>query len=76
MEKFEMTKEPITTNAADLHNRFAPLYHHYPGQATHQPAYIELNPAERSLWADYNAEVGTAIPSAVWHRLIYRLPIP
>ncbi|MBT9151341.1 MAG: hypothetical protein DDT40_01534 [candidate division WS2 bacterium] len=76
MKKFELTEEKIATNAADLYNKLAPLYYRYPMQLAYQPAYIELNPSERSLGADYNVEVGNAVPSAVWHNCIYRLPIP
>ncbi|MBS3937213.1 MAG: hypothetical protein KGZ50_01400 [Peptococcaceae bacterium] len=64
----------IRTNAAACRDELAPLYGTYPGK--HRSAYLELNPSEWSLGADYNSEIGIANPFAVWHSLIYRIPIP
>ncbi len=69
-------KMEITTTADDLRNEFAPLYCHYSSQHYPQPAYLMLDPAERRLEADYNVEIGNAVPFTVWHNRIYRLPIP
>lgn len=53
----------------------APLHHRYPGQAGPQPAYIELTEDGKVL-ADFNAELGNAMPAAVWHRRTLRWPLP
>ncbi|TMZ67395.1 hypothetical protein EMG21_28710 [Klebsiella pneumoniae] len=54
----------------------AELYHHYQGQTEPQPCYIELDLSERTLLADYNAEIGNGIPMRVYHGLVRRYPIP
>lgn len=53
-----------------------PVYMHYPGQLHPQPAYIELDCRARTVLACYNAEIGTAVPLAVWHGLVRRYAIP
>lgn len=52
------------------------LYRHYDGQSEPQPAYIELDTQDGSLHADYNAEIGNAIPFSVYHGLHRRYGIP
>lgn len=54
----------------------ADLYCQYRGQSSPQPCYIELDCAERTLAADYNAEIGGGVPQNVWHGHIRRYPIP
>lgn len=53
------------------------LYRHYDGQAEPQPAYIELDTQAGTLLADYDSEIGNAVPGSVWHGLErrYRIPI-
>jgi len=69
-------KMEIVTNAAYLRSQLAPLYRQYPRQTSPQPAYIELNPGDRILQAEYNPEIGNAVPSRVWLNQSYRLSIP
>lgn len=52
------------------------LYRHYDGQSEPQPAYIELDTQAGTLYADYNAEIGNAIPFSVYHGLDRRYGIP
>lgn len=43
------------------------LYHRYPGQTNPQGCYIELDTRTGEWTADYNAEIGNAVPMDVWH---------
>ncbi|MHA4818764.1 hypothetical protein ACXZ65_30955 [Streptomyces aculeolatus] len=52
------------------------LYCHYEGQSETQPAYIELDLRKGTLLADYNAEIGNAIPFSVHHGFNRRYSIP
>lgn len=44
-----------------------PLYHRYPRQNDCQGAYIELDLKDKSLNADWNGEIGNAIPFSVYY---------
>ncbi len=48
----------------------------YPGQQKPQSAYIELDCRTGSLQADWNGEVGNAVPADVWHGHTRRYAIP
>lgn len=53
------------------------LYRHYDGQSDAQDAYIELDLREGgTLLADYNSEIGNAVPGAVYHGFEIRYSIP
>lgn len=52
------------------------LYHHYPGQVSRQDAYIALDLDNGTMWADWDAEIGNAVPESVWHNRVIRYPIP
>lgn len=52
------------------------LYRHYDQQSEAQPAYIELDLRQGTLLADYNSEVGNAIPSEVFHGFERRYGVP
>jgi len=52
------------------------LFRHYDGETRPQPAYIELDTQEGTLYASYNSEVGTAVPESVHHGLDRRYGIP
>ncbi len=52
------------------------LHCHYSGQTNRQDAYIALDIRDGEMWADYNAEIGNAIPMTVWHRLVLRWYMP
>lgn len=66
----------MITNAEDLKiGPLAPLYHQYQGQFECQLAYVELDPNNESLYADWNAEIGNAVPFSVYHgrKMRYRV---
>ena len=52
-----------------------PVLCHYSRQNRPQPAYIELNTRNGRVSADYNAEIGNAVPSAIWHGHVRRFGI-
>jgi hypothetical protein len=52
------------------------LYRHYDGQSEPQPAYIALDLEDGTMWADYNAEIGNAVPESVRHGRVRRYGIP
>lgn len=52
------------------------LVHKYPGQFDIQPCYVELDIKNETLTADWNAEVGNAIPFSVYYGFEQRFPIP
>ena len=54
----------------------AELYHHYTGQSDAQDAYIELDMRDGALLADYNSEVGNALPDTVRNGVQRRWAIP
>ena len=53
----------------------APLYKRYPRQNKPQPAYVSLE-ADGTVRADYNGEIGNAVPMDVWHNRTIRTPVP
>jgi len=54
----------------------AQLHRQYSGQSEPQPCYVEVDLKNQVLMADYNAEVGNAVPFAVFHGVERRYPIP
>jgi transcriptional regulator with XRE-family HTH domain len=52
------------------------LYRHYDGETETQPAYIELDLKSGKLYADYDSEVGGAVPFSVHHGFDRRWGIP
>lgn len=52
------------------------LYRRYSGQTDPQDCYIELDLREGTLLADYNAEIGNAVPFSVFHGFERRYRIP
>jgi hypothetical protein len=52
--------------AENLEGKAAPLFHQYPGQNGPQGAYIELD-EDGVVSADWNGEIGGAIPFHVYH---------
>lgn len=52
------------------------LYHRYHSQTSPQNCYIELDLREETLLADYDSEVGNAVPFTVFHGFERRYPIP
>ncbi|ASY37020.1 MULTISPECIES: hypothetical protein [unclassified Streptomyces] len=52
------------------------LFHQYDGQFEAQPAYIELGLKDGILLADYDSEIGGAVPSSVFHGFDVRWSVP
>jgi len=52
------------------------LYHRYPQQTQPQGTYIELDPESRTARADWDGEIGGAVPFSVWHRTTLRYTLP
>ena len=52
----------------------APVFQQYAGQCQPQPAYIALD-ADGHVSADYNSEIGNAVPCSVWNGLDKRISI-
>lgn len=52
------------------------LYRRYDGQSNPQPAYIEIDVREVTIGADYNSEIGNAVPFTVAHGFERRYTIP
>lgn len=52
-----------------------PLHHQYPRQHAPQAAYLEIDTQRQSARWDWNAEVGGAVPAAVWHGLTIRVAV-
>jgi hypothetical protein len=54
----------------------ASLYHRYPRQTSPQDCYIELDCRTGALSADWDGEIGSAMPVDVWHGHRQRWGIP
>lgn len=61
----------IRFNLDSLRREKAPLYHQYKGQTKPQEAYVQLTD-DGEISADYSGEIGTAMPTHVWHRQTLR----
>jgi len=48
----------------------------YPGQTSPQGAYIELDTGTGEISAEYNPEIGNAVPMRVWNGITIRYGIP
>lgn len=58
-----------------LKGEATPLYNRYPGQTEAQRAYLEMD-EEGRVTADYNSEIGNAIPMEVATGRTLRIPVP
>lgn len=52
-----------------------PVYHRYHQQSEPQGAYVEVNIEDGTVDADWNGEVGNAVPCSIWHGRVLRFPI-
>lgn len=52
------------------------LYHWYSGQTEPQRCYLELDCDKATLRADWNSEIGNAVPMDVWNGRTRRYSIP
>lgn len=57
----------LDTSAIDEMKGILPVYYLYPRQTSPQLAYIELNTETGRVRADWNGEIGNAVPARVWH---------
>lgn len=71
----QLTKEtPMTVTIS--HVAAASLHRQYQGQTEPQDCYVEVDLTNAHLMADYNAEVGNAVPVEVFHGFERRYEIP
>jgi len=56
--------------------RGAELLCRYPRQSEPQPCYLSLDCETQRIWCTYDAEIGNAVPTHVWHRRTLRWSIP
>lgn len=66
----------ITITTDNLSGALYPLYCRYPGQTAPQPAYVELDTETGELSADYDGEIGPAVPAAVYEGRVRRYQVP
>lgn len=54
------------------------LYHQYPAQSNPQPVFLELRPEDDPprLRADWDGEIGNAVPMSVYHGRVIRFGLP
>lgn len=56
-----------------------PVFYQYQNQCFPQRAYLEIDPSKCTTnikcYADYTGEIGNAVPVAVWHDLVFRIPV-
>lgn len=52
------------------------MYCQFGGQYEAQDCYVWIDPGAREMGAEYNAEIGNAVPMPVWHHLMLRFSIP
>lgn len=52
------------------------LYHQYHGQTNPQKAFIEIDLDEGIMQADWDGEIGGAVPMRVWHGRVRRYDLP
>lgn len=71
-----MTDTAIALDIRDV-TEPAGLFRHYSQQSEPQGAYIELGLADGILLADWDSEIGNAVPFSVYHGIDrrYRIPI-
>ena len=65
----ELPKPKLIINEED--EKF-PLYHKYSGEFNPQPAYIELNLKNKTVYATYSSEIGNGVSSDVFNAIVLR----
>lgn len=65
----------VTIKPLDETNPTA-LFRHYDGETYAQSCHIELDLRDGELTADYDGEIGNAVPMTVWHGIVRRWGIP
>lgn len=64
----------LVLNLDNLRDSLAPLFHHYPREINPQGAFVELS-EEGEVSADWDSEIGNAVPSFLWHGRTIRVPV-
>ena len=64
---------PVTITTPAKSDR-APLYHKYPREINAQDAYLEIDTQDDTACWSSDPEIGNAVPMAVWHQLVHRVP--
>lgn len=54
----------------------AALYHRYPGQSEPQVSFVEIDLDEETIRADWDGDIGGAVPFSVWHGRQRRYALP
>lgn len=67
---------PIDIDVQHVDGDGIALYCKYPGQGGPQDCFVELDCEKRTLSAEYNPEIGNAIPFRVYHGRTIRWTIP
>ena len=70
-----MPQQSSTVTITELSNPSA-LLHIYPRQQQPQDCYLALDLRDGTFTADWNAEIGNAVPSEVYHGHVRRYAIP
>lgn len=52
-----------------------PLYQRFEGQYRPQDAYLEVDAEGGTMWADYNSDIGNAVPCDVYENRAFRFPL-
>jgi hypothetical protein len=60
----------------NLPNGIAPLFRHYPRQAEPQPAFLSLDLESGEVSADFDGEIGNAVPARVFAGMVRRYMAP
>lgn len=63
-----------TSRINELSDKDTPVYRHYAGQTSPQPAYLEMDEFG-VLDADYTGEIGGGVPADVWNNVTLQWPI-
>jgi hypothetical protein len=66
----------MTLQIIGQYDDVTPLYCKYSGQSKPQSAYVEIDGENQKIWADYNAEIGNAIPVRVHNGINRRVDAP
>ena len=68
------TATALVLELDNLRDSLAPLFHRYPREVNPQGAFVEIT-EEGAVSADWNGEIGNAVPSHVWHGRTIRAPV-
>lgn len=64
----------VSLNLANLDSDRIALHCRYGDRVDPQPAYVEID-EDGAVFADYDGEIGNAVPMTVWHKRTLRVPV-